>query len=92
MVGNAVRRIIDANPSLCISNNPMSTEPVNTTDVNGMQFDYPDCPASVDIAITITFVHAMFMVSSASAAMNMLMQSYKKLAISYACDTKVFAI
>ena len=68
MVGNAVRRIIDANPSLCISNNPMSTETVNATDVDGMQFDYPDCPASVDIAITITFAYAMFMVSSTSCS------------------------
>ena len=71
MVGGAVRRIIDANPSLCMSE-PMSEDIVNatndTTEYTGstgteLQIDYPDCPAAVDIAVTMTFVYALFMVS-----------------------------
>ena len=66
MVGNAVRRILDANPSLCLPD-PMGT---NATDAeyiatdDKLQFDYTDCSASVDIAITMTFVYAMFMVGT----------------------------
>ena len=69
MVGDAVRRIIDVNPSLCMS---MSEDTVNdtndTTEYTAsagteLQIDYPDCSASVDIAITMTFVYALFMVS-----------------------------
>ena len=61
IVGDAVRRIIDANSSLCIS---MSEDTVNTTDDVESQFDYPDCPASVDMAVTMTFVYALFMVGA----------------------------
>ena len=64
VIGNVVRRIIDANPSLCVSKNLISADTVNATDVDSMQFDYPDCPASVDIAITMTFVYALIMVGT----------------------------
>ena len=66
MVGDAVRRILDANPSLCLPD-PMGT---NATDAeytatdDKLQFDYPDCPATVDIAVTMTFIYAMFMVGT----------------------------
>ena len=71
MVGDAVRRIIDANPSLCMSDS-MSEDTVNSTNDTTkytastgteLQTDYPNCPASVDIAITMTFMYALFMVS-----------------------------
>ena len=66
LVGDAVRRILDANPSLCLPD-PMGT---NATDAeytatdDKLQYDYPDCPATVDIAVTMTFVYAMFMVGT----------------------------
>ena len=56
MVGNTVRKTIDANPSLCLS------DPMNVTNDVELMVDYSNCPASVDIAITMTFVYAMFMV------------------------------
>ena len=58
LVGDAVRRILDANPSLCLPD-PTGT---NTSTDDWLQFDYPDCPATIDIAVTMTFVYAMFMV------------------------------
>ena len=67
MVGDAVRRTIDANPSLCMPNlmNEDSDNATNDTEyTDGLQIDYPDCPASVDIAVTMTFVYAMFMVGT----------------------------
>ena len=42
----------------------MSEDTVNATDDVESQFDYPDCPASVDIAVTMTFVYALFMVGA----------------------------
>ena len=71
LVGNAVKRIIDANPSLCISD-PMNEGDVNATNDTTeyatstdteLQIDYQNCPASVDIAVTMTFVYALLMVS-----------------------------
>ena len=54
MVGDVVRRTIDNDPSLCAgSGNSTSGE-----------FEYPDCPASLDIAVTMAFVYALFMVSA----------------------------
>ena len=67
MVGDTVRRTIDANPSLCMANlmGEDSDNATNDTEYTaGQQIDYPDCPASVDIAITMTFVYAMFMVGT----------------------------
>ena len=65
LVGDAVRRILDANPSLCLPD-PMvtntSTDAEYTATNDQLQFDYPDCPATIDIAVTMTFVYAMFMV------------------------------
>ena len=63
MVGNAVRRILDANPSLCLPD-PMGTNATDLSNDAKLEYDYPDCPASVDIAITMTFVYAMFMVGT----------------------------
>jgi len=60
MVGDVVRRTIDADPSLCVLTGN-DTENASSTDSES-QFDYPDCPASVDIAITMAFVSALFMV------------------------------
>ena len=68
LVGDAVRRILDANPSLCFPD-PMGTNATNaeyTATDDKLQFDYPDCLATVDIAVTMTFVYAMFMVGSYS--------------------------
>ena len=67
VVGITVRRTIDANPSLCTPDDAMDNNTINATnvaDVGQPQFDYPDCPASLDIAITMTFVSALFMVST----------------------------
>ena len=69
LVGDAVRRILDANPSLCLpdpigTNATTDTEHTATNDQ--LQFDYPDCPATVDVAVTMTFVYAMFMVGICS--------------------------
>ena len=61
IVGDTVRRIIDGNPSLCMS---ISEDAVNATGDAESQLDYPDCPASVDIAVTMTFVYALFMVGA----------------------------
>ena len=66
VVGDAVRRILDANPSLCLPD-PMGTNATNaeyTATDDRLLFDYTDCPATVDIAITMTFVYAMFMVGT----------------------------
>ena len=66
LVGDVIRRTLDANPSLCLPN-PMTTNATDaeyTSNDAKLQFDYPDCPASVDIAITMTFVYAMFMVGT----------------------------
>lgn len=67
MVGDVVRRTIDADPSLCMSVSGGSDDnTTNTTDgtTTEVEVDYPDCPASVDIAITMAFVYAMFMVGA----------------------------
>ena len=61
IVGDAVRRIIDGNPSLCMS---MGGDNVNATGDAESRLDYPDCPASVDIAVTMTFVYGLFMVGA----------------------------
>ena len=54
MVGDVVRRTIDNDPSLCAgSGNSTSGE-----------FEYSDCPASLDIAVTMAFIYALFMVSA----------------------------
>ena len=57
MVGDTVRRITDADPSLCT---------VVTNDTNGSvmveQLDLPDCPASAEIANTMAFVTGLIMV------------------------------
>ena len=65
MVGDVVRRTIDADPSLCMPD-PMGNDTVNDTATGDgeVEFDYPDCPASVDIAITMTFLSALFMVGA----------------------------
>ena len=39
-----------------------TTEYATSTD-NELQIDYQNCPASVDIAVTMTFVYALLMVS-----------------------------
>ena len=62
MVGDVVRRIIDADPSLCAPD-PMGNDTVNGT-ATKVEFDYPDCSASVDIATTMAFLSALFMVSA----------------------------
>jgi len=55
MVGDTVRRITDADPSLCA---------VVANDTNGtvIQLDLPDCPASTEIANTMAFVTGLIMV------------------------------
>ena len=67
MVGDVVRRTIDANPSLCMPDT-MGGDADNVTNDTAsytkLQIDYSDFSASVDIAITMTFVYAMFMVST----------------------------
>ena len=62
MVGDVVRTI-DADPSLC-SSNPMGNDTVNATSDPDEEFDYPECSASVDIAVTMAFLSGLFMVSA----------------------------
>lgn len=63
MVGDVVRRTIDADPSLCASD-PMGNDTVNATGTGDTEFDYPECSASLDIAVTMAFLSALFMVSA----------------------------
>ena len=67
-VGSTVRATIDANPSLCMPD-PTDEDTANATD---LMTDYPDCPAAVDIAVTMTFVYAMFLVSINNSYTNLL--------------------
>ena len=62
-VGSTVRATIDADPSLCLSD-PSDEDTVNATDDAELMMDYPDCPAAVDIAVTMTFLYAMFLVGA----------------------------
>ena len=63
MVGDVVRRTIDADPSLCASD-PMGNDTINATSDPDEEFDYPECSASVDIAVTMAFLSGLFMVST----------------------------
>ena len=64
MVGGVVRRTIDADPSLCMPDLMVNDTVNDTATATELEFDYPDCDASVDIAITMAFLSALFMVGA----------------------------
>lgn len=70
MVGDVVRRTIDTDPSLCMPDSMTGSMADNDTNdtvtvaTDDDEFDYPNCSASVNIAVTMAFVSALLMVGA----------------------------